>query len=146
MQQRFVFCRNVKVTGLLEQREIDGVCHGADHLGGQGLHFYRIHEHDSAHGGRDDRDVGGRKNADRPPEVEVRDREATGRDPARNDAGDQKARDDEEDVDTEVARLERSDGCMLEYHEQHREPAQRLNVVPKAWGTRLRGGLHIESM
>jgi hypothetical protein len=79
------------------------------------------------------------KDAAGAPRVEARQRDPSGLlGLGEEDAGDQEAGDDEEDVNADEAALDPVDAGVPEHDEQHCEPAQPLDVLPMSKRTRHR--------
>jgi len=81
--------------------------------------------------GGDERERGGRENPPRAAEIEARQRDPAAVGELREqDAGDQEARKDEEDVDADVAPGQERYAGVAEGHQQNRNSPQTLDVVP----------------
>ena len=129
MQQRLFRRRDVEIAGLQQQRDIGRKRRAGGDVAAQLRIWRRQHPEPSQHQHRAQHDNQGRKDPPHAAVVEGDQAETLRAQFARDDAGDQEARDDEKDVDADEAARHRL-GKTVEIHHQHdRDGAESVDIA-----------------
>ena len=130
MQQRFFGGFDVEITGLQQQGDIGEKRRTGKDVGAQLRIRRRQHPQPAQHQGQSQHHDQGRKNPPDPPDIEAREAEALPVQFARDDAGDQKAGNDEEDIDAdEAARHGLREGVKI-HHQHHGDGPEAIDIRP----------------
>ena len=135
MQQRLVAGLDVEIAGLQQQGDIGEKRRAGKNIAAQLRIGQRQHPQPAQHERGAEHDDEGRKNPPDPPGIEGDQTEALLLQFARDDAGDQKAGNDEENIDADEAARQRLREGMKVHHQHHRDGPEAINIRPiSIWG------------
>ena len=130
MQQRLFGGFEVEIAGLQQQRDVGGKGSARKNVAAEQRKRRRQHPQPSQNQRGGKHDDQGREYPPDPPVVEAEQTEAPKHEFARDDAGDQKTRDHEEDIDADEAAGQRQRKGVKDQNQHHRDGAEAIDIGP----------------